>query len=65
MAKHDGWTIKSYFGRNPWLLTSYYHSTRKEVIKDFEETTGESWRKFRRKGHLGIIKVKLIEVEEG
>ncbi len=58
--KYDGWTIKSF---DRCLLEWFFHETRSEVIKAFEISVGESWRKYRRRGTHKLVKVKLVEVE--
>lgn len=63
MKKYDGWVIKSYNARNPWLLLWTFGTTRKEVIENFEEAwEGEVWKKHRRTGQYKIVKVKFMEV---
>jgi len=63
MSKYDGWAIKSFVGKNPWLIPWYFFELRKDVIKDFDDVEGEgSWRKYRRGGTHKLVKVKLVEV---
>jgi hypothetical protein len=62
MAKYDGFTLKNCLSRTPWIIPGYFHQSRNGVIKDFEKTTGRSWRIDRRKGTFKIVKVKLVEV---
>ncbi len=61
--KYAGWSLKIDWGRKPYFIHSYFHEVRRKVIKDFEETTGLSWRKFRRRGTHKVVKVKLVEVK--
>ena len=64
MAKYDGWVIKSFNARNPWLLLWTFAETRKEVIETFEKAwEGEKWGDYRKTGFYQIVKVKLVEVE--
>lgn len=64
MKKYDGWVIKTFRPRNPYIIIGYFQETRKEVIKRFEDLFGEGeWQKERRKGYLKLVKVKMIEVE--
>jgi len=62
--KYDGWCLKNICARNPFLCTSWFCTTRKKVIEEFERlfTSGE-WRNARRKGEFKIVKVRLVEVE--
>ena len=61
--KYDGWTVKDLRGRS-YLYPFDFAETRKEVIKKFDELMGEGeWRKYRRKGWMKLVKVKLVEVE--
>ncbi len=62
MKNHDGWTIKISLDGKPWLIAGYFHETRSGVVDDFEKTTGEDWRKYRRTGIYKIVKIKLIEI---
>lgn len=63
--KYDGWCIKSYWGRNPWLVVNWFGETRIKVIEGFEKATGDSWKKHRKAGNFKLVKVRLVEVEEG
>jgi len=64
MEKYDGWAIKSFNARNPWLLTWTLERTRKEVIETFEKMwEGEKWKDYRKTGLYQIVKVKLVEVK--
>lgn len=64
MDKYDGWVVKNMCGRFPWLVTGYFHGTKKEVIEDFEKDWGKGkWKEERRKGHFNLVKVKLVEVK--
>ena len=63
MKEYDGWTIKSFRGLNPWLIFSYFHVSRTDVIKDFERRVGlGSWKKEKRRGGVEIVKIKFIEI---
>jgi len=63
MAKYDGWVIKSFSARNPWLLMWTLERTRKQVIEFFEkEWVGEKWKDYRKAGYK-LVKVKLVEVK--
>ena len=62
--KYDGWCIKSYHARDPWLIFDWFCTTRTEAIEQFEKLWGKgAWRKERRKGWFELVKVKLVEVE--
>lgn len=65
MAEYDGWVIKNFNARNPWLLLSTFHRKRTDVIRHFDSTWWATgiWKKERRKGNFKIVKVKLVEVE--
>ena len=64
MEKYDGWVIKSFNAKTPWLIWWTFAETRKEVVKKFEKAwEGESWKKYRRTGQFEIVKVKFVEVE--
>ena len=65
MKKYDGWVIKSFYAKNPFLLIGTFHETRKEVIDWYEISVEPFWEKERRKGYLKIVKVRLVEVEAG
>jgi len=62
MKKYDGWTLKSYMVRKPFLVPDFFHKTRKEVIEKFESYWDEPWEKYRKKGMFEIVKVRMIEV---
>ena len=63
MKKYDGWVVKSYCGRNPWIVPYMFRERRIDVIKGFNEGAPGLWRKLRRKGLHELVKVKLVEVE--
>jgi len=64
MKKYDGWVIKSFMGRSPWLLINFTKITRKEVIENYEGIFGEGcWKERRKRGHLKLVKVKLVEMK--
>ena len=64
MSEYDGWTIKSFMGRNPWLLINFTRLTRKEAIENYEGIFGSGcWKERRDGGHLKLVKVKLVEAE--
>jgi len=62
MKKYDGWVLKSFSGRNPWIMPWTFRETRKEVLINFKETVGEQFRNYRRRGMHKIVKVKLTEI---
>ena len=62
--KHDGWVIKSFMGRNPWLIYGFFEETRSKVIERYDDMFGVGcWKAQRKRGALKIVKVKLVEVE--
>ena len=61
--KYNGFTLKNCMHKNNFLILGYFHYSRANVIKDFEQTTGRSWQEERRKGIYKIVKVKLVEVK--
>ena len=63
MAEYNGFTLKNCMHKNNWLIPGYFHRSKIDVIKDFEQTTGRSWQKERRKGGYKVVKVKLVEVD--
>ena len=66
MAKYDGWTLTNTMGSNPWLIPCYFCEKRKEVINRFEVIFGTGqWRRHRDRGDFKIVKVKLVEVNDG
>jgi len=64
--KYDGWCLKSYCGRKPWLYSFSFKTNRSEVIKEFNRLRDDSgaWRRARRGGWFEVVKVKLVEVGE-
>lgn len=64
MKNYDGWTMKMFLGDKQYLIAGYFHETRSGVVDDFEKTTKEDWRKYRRTGIYKIVKVKLVEAWE-
>ena len=63
--KYDGWVIKSYNARTPFLIVEWFGFTRKEAIEKFERAWGEGeWRKERRRGNFEVVKVKAVEVSD-
>ena len=63
MAKYDGWAIKELRREQSFLSAYHFRETRTEVILDFNRLMGKGeWRKYRRKGWMKIVKVKLVEV---
>jgi len=60
--KYDGWVLKSYCGRNPWLMPWTFKETRKEVLATLQRDVGESFRNYRRKHTHQIVKVKFVEI---
>jgi len=59
-----GWTIKDLRRGEPNLFDFDFSETRSEVVKKFDELKGKGeWRKYRRKGWMKIVKVKLVEVK--
>ena len=65
MEKYDGFTLKNCMHKNNWLIPGYFHQSKADVIKDFEQTMGRprNWQVERRKGRFKLVKVKLVEVE--
>lgn len=63
MAKYDGWTLKSYAGRKPYLFLADVKRTRGEVIKELESEFDDHWETIKKKHKFKIVKVKLVEVE--
>ena len=62
---YDGWCLKSYYGRSPWLVPDSFHVYRREVIEQFENAYGHGyWEKEQKKGHYKIVKVKLVEISD-
>ena len=60
----SGWTIKDLRRNPPCLFDFDFSETRSGVVKKFDELMGKGeWRKYRRKGWMKIVKVKLVEVE--
>lgn len=60
----SGWTIKDLRRKESSLFDFDFAETRTEVIKKFDELMGKGeWRKYRRKGWMKIVKVKLVEVK--
>ena len=65
-VKYDGWVLKSYMGKNPWLVPNYFRATRTEVKKRCIKFMGEKmYRKRIREGALKVVKVRIIEVNDG
>jgi len=62
VEKYDGWTIKVTWHKEPWLIPTFFRSTRTETIKAFEWDWKENYKKERRKGIFKAVKVKLVEV---
>lgn len=63
---YGGWTIKDLRRTEPNLLDFDFSETRSGVIKKFDDLMGKGeWRKYRRKGWMKIVKVKLVEVKDG
>ena len=64
MSKYDGWALKSYAGRKPYLFASFFHVLRKDVIAHVDKTVVDSYKKWKRGHgkHYKIVKVKLVEV---
>ena len=60
--KYDGWVLKSYYARNPFIVPGTYHETRKEVVEWYRLNVDGDWEKERRRGKAEIVKVKLVEV---
>ncbi len=64
MVKYDGWTIKELRRGQNTLYASDFREKRTDVILEFDRFMGEGeWRKYRRKGLMKIVRVKLVEVE--
>lgn len=64
MAKYDGWTVKELRRRKLFLHAFDFSEKRSDVVKKFDALMGKGeWRKYRRKGWMKIVKVKLVEVE--
>lgn len=61
MKKYDGWVLKS----GKYLHIGFLHYTRREVIDHVEKVIPETWKNHRKKGTHKIVKVKLVEVEDG
>lgn len=62
----SGWTIKDLRRTESTLFDFDFSETRSGVIKKFDELMGKGeWRKYRRKGLMKIVKVKLMEVNDG
>jgi len=62
--KYDGWTVKE-LRRKAFLYASDFAETRTEVVERFDKLMREkgAWKRYRRKGWMKIVKVKLVEVE--
>jgi len=64
MKKHDGWTVKSYWTKNPFLVCHFFGTTRHKSLSTVYFIMGrKTWIKRRRQGYLKLVKVKLVEVE--
>lgn len=65
MDKYDGWTLKSPGVKRSYLLGSFVHTTRKEVIEHIDKVVVEGYKKWKRGvgKDYQIVKVKLVEVE--
>ena len=67
-VKYDGWCMKNTWdGVMPWS----FQQTRAEVIKwwhgnwDIKRYPRYSWRNTRRRGTHSLVKVRIVEVENG
>ena len=64
MQKYDGWVVKSYCARNPFLIPDWFRTTRKKVIEHYDEMFGKGcWKALRKRGDLELVKVKFVEVD--
>lgn len=65
MKEYDGWILKSFMGRSPWIVPNSFRVTRVEIVKYWRELMGISlYRKRIREGSFKIVKVKLVEVSD-
>jgi hypothetical protein len=58
--KYDAWAMKSFCGRNPWIINGSVRETRKEVLEWWYQIAGD-FRLARRRGTHKIVKVKILE----
>ena len=56
--KHDGWVVKSCYGKTPSLMFWTFSLRRNGAIRNW----GAGWETGRKKGWLKVVKVKLVEV---
>jgi len=64
MKHHDGWVLVNTCGKEPWMVTDYFHRSREAVIADFELLYGKgAWRRERRAGNFKMVKVRLVEIK--
>ena len=60
-VKYDGWCIKYHWTDK---LFPPVFQERSTVIKDYERNLKGIWRKNCRKGHVKMVKVRIVEVDE-